>query len=67
MAAPHVTGAIALLLSRAEKTRAATGRPVPGANQIVKLLTIRAAFSNAQWTAGGGFGVVDVSALLAGW
>jgi endonuclease G len=65
MAAPHVTGAIALLLSRAAKAQAATGRPIPGANQIAKALTVRAAYSNARWTPGGGFGVVDVTALLA--
>jgi subtilisin family serine protease len=60
MAAPHVAGAIALLLSRTSKS----GR-IPGGNQIVSALRQKTQNYNGRWDRGQGFGVVDVSALLA--
>lgn len=60
MAAPHVTGAIALLLSRGAKS----GR-IPGANQVAAALRQKAQNTTGRFDRGQGFGVVDVSALLA--
>jgi subtilisin family serine protease/tetratricopeptide (TPR) repeat protein len=60
MAAPHVTGAIALLLSKAT----ASGAPIPTASQIRAVLTQTTMFKNAYWDRGQGFGVLDVKALL---
>jgi subtilisin family serine protease len=58
MAAPHVAGAIALLLSACKKK----GKSLPGANEI------RACFKKLcptnKWDRGLGFGVLDVDALL---
>jgi subtilisin family serine protease len=60
MAAPHVAGAIALLLSRA----AHTGKTL-NANQIGQALSQKTQNFNGNWDRGQGFGVIDVSALLA--
>jgi endonuclease G len=60
MAAPHVAGAIALLLSRAAKA----GR-IPGGNQIASALRQKTQNYNGRWDRGQGYGVIDVSALLA--
>jgi len=60
MAAPHVTGGIALLLSRAAKS----GR-VPGGNQIASALRQKTQNYNGRWDRGQGYGVIDVAALLA--
>jgi subtilisin family serine protease len=60
MAAPHVTGGIALLLSRSAKSGC-----VPGGNQIASALRQRTQNYNGQWDPGQGYGVVDVAALLA--
>jgi len=60
MAAPHVTGAVALLLSRAT----VSGASIPTASQIRAVLTQTTMFKNAYWDRGQGFGVLDVKALL---
>lgn len=60
MAAPHVAGAIALLLSRASKT----GRAL-NANQISKAICQKTQNDNRIWDRGQGYGVIDVAALLA--
>jgi subtilisin family serine protease len=60
VAAPHVTGAIALLLSKAK----ANGAPIPTASQIRGLLTQTTMFKNPYWDRGQGYGVLDVKALL---
>lgn len=60
MAAPHVAGAIALVLSRTAKA----GR-VPGRNQIAQVMRQKARDFNARWDEGQGWGVIDVAALLA--
>jgi endonuclease G len=59
MAAPHVTGAVALLLSYAAKQ----GRKLD-ANQILKALPASTRDGNAGWHPGSGFGVVDIAALF---
>ena len=60
MAAPHVTGAIALLLSRAAKS----GK-IPGGNQIASALRQKTQNYNGHWDRGQGYGVIDATALLA--
>lgn len=60
MAAPHVTGAIALLLSRAAKAG-----EVPSGNQIASALRQKTQNYNGRWDRGQGYGVIDVTALLA--
>lgn len=60
MAAPHVTGAIALLLSRTAKV----GK-IPSSNQIASALRQKAQDYKGRWDRGQGYGVIDVSALLA--
>jgi endonuclease G len=60
MAAPHVTGAIALLLSRTSKS----GK-IPAGNQIATALRQKTQNYNGRWDRGQGFGVIDVAALLA--
>lgn len=59
MAAPHVTGAIALLLSRTAKA----GKP-PSGNQIASALRQKTQNYNGRWDRGQGYGVIDVGALL---
>ena len=60
MAAPHVAGAIALLLSRAAKA----GK-IPSGNQIASALRQKTQNYNGRWDRGQGYGVIDVAALLA--
>jgi subtilisin family serine protease len=60
MAAPHVAGAIALLLSRAAKL----SRPLNG-NQITSALRQKTQNYSGNWNRGQGYGVVDVASLLA--
>jgi endonuclease G len=60
MAAPHVTGAIALLLSRMAKS----GQPVPTATQATAALRQAARNATGSFTNGQGYGVIDVKALL---
>jgi subtilisin family serine protease len=60
MAAPHVTGAIALLLSR----MARAGGPIPTASQIGAVLRQKTLNYNSHWSPGQGYGVLDVAALL---
>ena len=64
MAAPHVAGAIALLLSR--KARTGGMKAVPAGNQIVAVLRQKTQNYNGRWDRGQGYGVIDVAALLAG-
>jgi subtilisin family serine protease len=60
MAAPHVAGGIALLLSRAAKS----GK-IPSGNQIASALRQKTQNYNGRWDRGQGYGVMDVAALLA--
>ena len=60
MAAPHVTGAVALLVSRAVSQHV---RP-PTATQVRKLLQKNTLYDNAFWDRGQGYGVLDVRKLL---
>jgi endonuclease G len=62
MAAPHVTGAIALVLSRA----VAQQKEWPTASQITATLRQNTRNYNGVWTPSQGYGVVDVAALLNG-
>ena len=63
MAAPHVAGAIALLLSRAVQT-AETREEWPTASQIGTALRQNTQNYNGIWSPSQGYGVVDVAALL---
>jgi len=64
MAAPHVTGAIALLLSRREKRRAANNAlDQLNALQIQAALRQSARGSNGSWSQQYGFGVLDAEDL----
>jgi endonuclease G len=60
MAAPHVTGAIALLLSK----MARSGGPIPTASQIGAVLRQKTINYSSRWDRGQGYGVLDVAALL---
>jgi len=60
MAAPHVTGAIALVLSKGKKAGA-----VPTAMQIAVALRQNTLNYTSRWTGSEGYGVIDVTALLA--
>ncbi|MEM8557282.1 MAG: S8 family serine peptidase [Bacteroidota bacterium] len=60
MAAPHVAGAIALVLSRAAKA----GLPL-GSNQIAETLRVTTKNYSGHWDRGQGYGIIDVAALLA--
>ncbi len=58
MAAPHVTGSIALVLSACQKTNA-----LPNAVQIVGVMRT---MQNGLWDRGTGYGKLDTAALLRG-
>jgi len=60
MAAPHVAGAVALLLSRMQKS----GRPQVNALQVREALCQRAWGNQNGWDRGKGHGVLDAEALL---
>jgi endonuclease G len=60
MAAPHVAGAIALLFSHLAKQ----GGVLPNAMQIRAALTQQTQNFTGQFTPGGGYGVIDVEALV---
>jgi len=60
MAAPHVTGAIALVLSKTARA----GVTCPTATQIGAVLRQKTMNYSAQWDRGQGYGVLDVTALL---
>ena len=60
MAAPHVTGAIALLLSKMVHD----GKPIPTATQIGPALKQKTMNYNSRWDRGQGYGVLNVGALL---
>ncbi len=62
MAAPHVAGAIALLLSKSARTFPEAEWPT--ATQIAKALSQNTREYNGQWTPSQGWGVLDVGALL---
>jgi subtilisin family serine protease len=63
MAAPHVTGAIAPLLSRTAKST--QEEAIPAATQITSALRQKTRNYSSHWDRGQGFGVIDVAALLA--
>ena len=60
MAAPHVAGAIALLLSRAVESK----KPWPNAMLVAALLRENTMNYTGDWDRGQGYGVIDVAALL---
>jgi subtilisin family serine protease len=60
MAAPHVSGAVALALSRAARQK----HRWPAANQIRAALTRKTRNFNGHHDPGRGFGILDVSAFL---
>jgi subtilisin family serine protease/tetratricopeptide (TPR) repeat protein len=60
MAAPHVAGAIALVLSRTAKKGM-----IPSGNQIASALRQKTQNYDGSWDRGQGYGVIDVAALLA--
>jgi len=63
MAAPHVTGAVALLLSSRAKVTT-DENPLPNANQIRSALCKGTRFYGGHHTPSHGYGLVDVEALL---
>lgn len=63
MAAPHVSGAVALLFSRERRA----GRAPPNAAQVRATLIATATGMNGTWNAERGYGVLDVSAFLSAW
>lgn len=60
MAAPHVAGAIALVLSRAMKSG-----NLPTATQIASALRQKTSNYTSRWDRGQGYGIVDAAKLLA--
>ncbi len=60
MAAPHVTGAIALVLSKTARA----GGLIPAATQIGAVLRQKTQNYSSRWDRGQGYGVLDVAALL---
>ena len=60
MAAPHVAGAIALVLSKGARA----GGEWPTATQLGAVLRQNTLKRGARWTPGQGYGVIDVAALL---
>ncbi|WP_437971117.1 S8 family serine peptidase [Sorangium sp. So ce260] len=64
MAAPFVSGAIALILSRAQK-QALIGGALPNAQQIRSILSRTCRNYTGRWHGGYGYGCVDVNAALA--
>lgn len=60
MAAPHVAGAVALMLSQAVERKA----PWPTAAQVQALLHNNTRFDNLYWDRGQGYGVLDVAKLM---
>jgi endonuclease G len=60
MSAPHVAGAIALVLSKAYKTG-----DIPSGNQIMSALRQKTKNYTGRWDRGQGYGVIDVAAFLA--
>lgn len=62
MAAPHVTGAIALLLSHIAEL---DQQPLPTASQISAALRQKTINYSSRWDRGQGFGILDVAAFLA--
>ena len=60
MAAPHVAGAIALVLSK----RARAGEELPSATQLGAVIHQNTLKRGSRWTPGQGYGVIDVAALL---
>lgn len=60
MAAPHVAGAVALVLSRA----VSLGKPCPSANQIASALRQKTKRYNGHHDSGQGYGVVDIGKIL---
>lgn len=60
MAAPHVTGAVALALSRLHRA----GLDAPAANELIAVLTQKASGYNGQADPVTGFGTLNVPAFL---
>ena len=66
MAAPHVAGAVALLLShRAKKVAVGTAARQLNTNQVLAALAQVTQNFNGRWTPTMGYGVLDADALLA--
>jgi subtilisin family serine protease len=61
VAAPHVAGAIALVLSRAARS----GADWPTATQLTSAIRQKTLYYNGLYDPGQGYGVVDVAGLLA--
>ena len=62
MASPHVTGAVALLLSQVEKT---SDISTLNSNQVRAALRLSAKNFNGRWNAARGWGGLDVEKLLS--
>jgi subtilisin family serine protease len=60
MAAPHVAGAVALVLSK----RARAEGEWPSATQLAAVIRQNTLKRGGRWTPGQGYGVIDVAALL---
>ncbi len=60
MAAPHVAGAIALVLSKQK----GAGEDIPSATQLGAVIRQNTLKKSGRWTPGQGYGVIDVAALL---